>query len=68
MVDVRGLKRLCVTADTRDDRASGAKDEEQGGRASTGCGGWEGTQQLRLAVDGGHPQVRGPGVKYDPEP
>ena len=34
VVDVRGLKRLCVTADTRDDRASGAKDEEQGGRAS----------------------------------
>lgn len=35
--------------------------------------GWEGKhrmrgmQQLRLAVDGGHPQVRGPGVKYDPE-
>jgi len=39
VVDVRGLKRLCVTADTRDDRASGAKDREQGGRASTGCGG-----------------------------
>jgi len=31
VVDVRGLKRLCVTADTRDDRASGAKDKEQGG-------------------------------------
>ena len=63
------MKRLCVTADTRDDCPSGAKDGEQGGRASTGCGGGEEvlTAARTVSVGGGHPQVRGAGVKRNRE-
>ena len=63
------MKRLCVTADTRDDCPSGAKDGEQGGRASTGCGGGEEvlTAARTVSVGGGHPQVRGAGVKHNRE-
>ena len=60
---------MCVTADTRDDCLSGAKDGEQGGRASTGCRGGEEviTAARTVSMGGGHPQVREASVKHNRE-
>lgn len=48
------VEEVCVTAD-KEMIVAGAKDGEQSGKASTGCGGWGGgTLTARtVAVDGG---------------
>lgn len=63
------MKRLCVTADKEMIVLQVPKMESRVGRQAQDAGDGEGvlTAARTVAVDGGHPQVRGAGVKYDRE-
>lgn len=63
------MKRLCVTADKEMIVLQVPKTESRVGGQAQDAGDGEGvlTAARTVAVDGGHPQVRGASVKYDRE-